>query len=99
MSTTTVPLSDTSRRLLRDLTNRTGQTETEVLDNALDAYRRKLFFDRMNEGYAALRADPLAQAEFDAERKEWDATLADGLPGDEGWTEDGRCQSPGRDDG
>ena len=70
---------------------------TEVLDKALDAYRRKVFFEQMNAGYAALRADPEAWAEFEAERKAWDATLMDGLDPDERWTEDGRCHPPKTD--
>jgi hypothetical protein len=67
---------------------------TDVLDKALDAYRRKLFFDQLNAGYAALRADPQAWAEEQEERKLWDATLMDGLDPNERWTDDGRCLTP-----
>jgi hypothetical protein len=67
---------------------------TEVLDKALDAYRRKVFFEKLNAGYAALRADPEAWAALEAERKLWDATLMDGLDPDERWTEDGQCLNP-----
>src|SRR5947208_16080020 len=87
MATTTVRISEATHRMLRELAERTGQTMTEVLDQALDAYRRKVFFDELNAGYAALRADPDAWAELEAERKEWDVTLMDGLA-DERWTED-----------
>ena len=90
MSAPTVPISEASHRLLQELAEQTGQTMTEVLDKALDAYRRKVFFEQMNAGYAALRADPEAWAEFEAERKAWDATLMDGLDPDEHWMEDGR---------
>lgn len=96
MSTPTVPISEASHRILQDLTQQTGLTATEVLDKALDAYRRKVFFEQLNAGYAALRADPKAWAEFEAERKLWDATLMDGLDPDEHWTEDGRCLRPGQ---
>lgn len=61
---------------------------------ALDAYRRQLFFDRLNAGYAELQADPEAWAEHLAERKDWDTTLMDGLDAAEHWTEDGRCVDP-----
>jgi hypothetical protein len=94
MSTPTVPISEASCRLLKELAEQTGQTMQEVLDKALDAYRRKLFFEQMNAGYAELRADPEAWAEHLAERKLWDATLMDGLDPDERWTEDGRCLTP-----
>jgi hypothetical protein len=94
MSAPTVPISEASYRLLKELAEQTGQTAVDVLDKALDAYRRKLFFDQMNAGYAELRADPEAWAEHLAERKLWDATLMDGLDPDERWTEDGRCLTP-----
>jgi hypothetical protein len=94
MTAPTVPISEASYRLLKELAEQTGQTMLEVLDKALDAYRRKLFFDQLNAGYAELRADPEAWAEHLAERQQWDATLMDGLAPDERWTEDGRCLPP-----
>jgi hypothetical protein len=90
MSAPTIPISEASHQLLLDLAEQTGQTITDVLDKALDTYRRKLFFDQMNAGYAELRADPEAWAEQLAERKLWDATLMDGLDPGERWTEDGQ---------
>ena len=98
MSAPTVRISEASHRLLKELADQTGQTMTDVLDKALDAYRRKVFFERLNAGYGELRADPEAWAETEAERKLWDATLLDGLNSDERWTEDGRCISPERDE-
>jgi predicted transcriptional regulator len=94
MSTPTVRISAASHQTLKEVAEATGQTMTDVLDKALDAYRRKLFFEQMNAGYAELRADPEAWAEHLAERKLWDATLMDGLDADEHWTEDGRCLPP-----
>jgi hypothetical protein len=75
---------------------------TEILDKALDAYRRQLFFEQLNAGYAALRNDVEAWAEELHERKEWDATLMDGLEPNERWTNDGQCLTPeseGSEDG
>jgi hypothetical protein len=94
MSTPTVRISEASHRILRELAEQTGQTMTEVLDKALDVYRRQVFFEQLNAGYAELRADPEAWAALEAERKLWDATLMDGLDPDERWTEDGRCLNP-----
>src|SRR5579864_7655038 len=94
MSAPTVRISETSHRVLKNLADQTGETMMEVLDKALDAYRRKLFFEQLNAGYAELRADPAAWAEHLAERQQWDATLMDGLDPDERWTEDGRCLTP-----
>src|SRR2546426_6079413 len=93
MSVPTVPISEASYQLLKELAEQTGQTMMDVLDKALDAYRRKLFFEQLNAGYADLRADPVAWGEHLAERKLWDTTLMDGLTPDEQWSEDGRCLS------
>ena len=68
------------------------------MDKPLESYRRKMFLDALNLGYAALRADPEAWAEFESERNAWDATLMDGLEPNERWSEDGRCLT-GRDEG
>jgi hypothetical protein len=94
MATPTVPISEAAHQILKDLAEQTGHTMAEVLDKALDAYRRKLFFDRLNAGYAELRADPEAWAEHLAERQQWDATLMDGLDPDERWPEAGRWVIP-----
>ena len=94
MAMPTVPISEASHRVLRELAEQTNQTETEVLDKALDAYRRKVFFEQLRADYAALKADPEAWAEELAERKLWDATLMDGLDPAERWTEDGLCLNP-----
>jgi hypothetical protein len=78
MSESTVRISEASHRLLQELAEQTGQTMTDALGQALDAYRRKVFFEQLNAGYAELRADPQAWAEHLAERKAWDTTLMDG---------------------
>jgi len=94
MSAPTVRITEASHQILKKLADETGQTMMEVLNKALDAYRRKLFFDQMNTGYAELQADPEAWAEHLAERKLWDATLMDGLDPHERWTDDGHCVNP-----
>lgn len=99
MATTTVPISENSSQILRDLVETTGVSAGEILDKALDAYRRQVFFKKMNAGYAEVRADPEAWAELEAERKLWDATLMDGLDPQEEWTEDGRSQNSGDNHG
>ncbi len=94
MSAPTVPISESSHRLLCDLAGQTGQSVQQVLDQALEDYRRKVFFEGLAADFAALKADPEAWAEELAERKLWDSTLMDGLDPDERWTEDGRAIPP-----
>ncbi len=90
----TISISDASHQLLKEMAEKTAQSMEDIVDRALDAYRRKIFFDQLDSGYAELRADPEAWRDHLAERKTWEATLMDGLDPSERWTEDGRCVSP-----
>ncbi len=94
MSATTVPISEASHQILKELAEKTGEPILQLLDKALVAYRRKVFFEQLDARYAELRADPKVWAEVEADRKVWDATLMDGLDPKERWTEDGRCENP-----
>jgi len=47
----------------------------------LEASRRLRMLAEANAAYAALRANPTAWREEQAERRLWEATLADGLDG------------------
>jgi hypothetical protein len=92
MAETSISISETTLRRLQELASWAGVSVDEALDQAVkDQYDRK-FWDAVNAGYAALRADPAAWAEVEAERKLWDGTLMDGLDPSERWmAEEGRC--------
>ena len=80
MSTsTTIRVSEKTRATLHSLARDAGIPMAEVVEQAIEAYRRKRILDAANAQYAALRADPEAWAEVQAERAVWDVTLADGL--------------------
>jgi hypothetical protein len=79
---TTVRIRKETRETLRALEQETGFRTTELLARAVEQYRRSVILGLTNTAYAALRADPDGWAELQAERDEWDATLADGLEGD-----------------
>ena len=93
-TSTSVPISAASHQVLHELTQRTGRTAAEVLDRALDAYRRQVFLDEVNAGYAALRADPQAWAALEAERRSMAGCLMDGLDPKESWGPDGDLLPP-----
>jgi hypothetical protein len=54
---------------------------TEVLDQAIEVYRRQRFLRGLNADFVALQQDKAAWAEELAEREAWDSALADGLEG------------------
>ncbi len=95
MAETSIPLSELSLARLRELARWAGIAVNEALDQAIrDQYDRK-FWPAVHAGYAALRADPAAWAEVEAEWRQWDNTLMDGLDASERWTADGRVLPPG----
>lgn len=89
MASATVRISEEAREALREISAESGESMQAILDRAIEAYRRKRFFEQLNADYAALRANPEAWAEYQKELALWDATLMDGLDPNEHWTEDG----------
>ena len=79
MSATTIHVSVKTRDTLHDLARAAGIFMQEVIDQALEIYRRQQLLSAANDAYAALRTDPKAWKEVHHEREEWDATSADGL--------------------
>lgn len=74
-----VRVSATTHARLTELAEARGLSMTEVLDRAVEAYRRQWFFDQANEGYARLRSDPTAWDAWQAELAAWGVTLMDGM--------------------
>jgi hypothetical protein len=50
-----------------------------ILDEAVEAYRRRIFLKRANTAFAVLRSDPDAWKEEQEERAAWDVALNDDL--------------------
>lgn len=74
-----IRISRQSKATLRELAEHDGRPMQNVLDEAIERYRRDRFFRELDEGYARLQADPKAWQEELDERRLWDSTLADGL--------------------
>jgi len=80
----TIRISDAARGTLRDLARAEGKSMLALVDEAVETLRRQRFLEQVNAAYASLREDPRAWEEIEAERREWDATLGDGLIAAEG---------------
>jgi hypothetical protein len=78
-TSTTIRVSRRARDTLREMTQASGHSMQEVLEEALELYRRQQLLEATNAAYAALRAEQEGWDDLEAERKAWDATLADGL--------------------
>jgi predicted CopG family antitoxin len=79
MDTTTIRVSRDARRALRSMAVQEGKSMQEILEEAIEVYRRRRMLELGNQAYAALRADPKAWEHELAERRLWENTLADGL--------------------
>lgn len=90
MPSTTVRISENSCRTLRQLASDAHVPMQRILTSAIEAYRRQLFLERANAGYAAAKAKARGKS-YARQISEWDATLMDGLDADERWTADGRA--------
>jgi len=65
---TTIRVNESTRARFSQLSATTGRPMTELLDEAVDALERRLFFDQLTSGYDDLRADAAAWAEVEDER-------------------------------
>lgn len=101
MSTSMLAVDEKTRTRLQELSKKTGKSEQEILDQAIEDYRRKVFLETVNADYAALRADPAAWGEIEEERRTMQGSLMDGLDPTERWGDDGDLMPPteGKADG
>ena len=79
MESCTVAIGSTSYKTLQEMAARSGESIQEILDKAIEQYRRQKFLEEANNAYAALRNNSEAWADEIEEREAWDVTLTDGL--------------------
>ena len=94
MAESTVLVSATTLARLEEMASWAGVSVAEVLEDAVKAQYDRQFWDAVNAGYAAMRADPSAWAEVESERRLWENTLLDGLDPSERWEDDTDGLSP-----
>jgi len=79
VASTTMRISSEARETLRKLSAQTGRKLQDLVDDAVERYRRELLLKEANTAFLALRSDKGAWAEEEGERAAWETTLADGL--------------------
>jgi hypothetical protein len=79
MPTITIRVSVQTREMLLELAASSGMSTQQILENALEVYRRQQLLEETSAAYAVLRDDPIAWEEMERERQTWDAMLGDGL--------------------
>lgn len=73
----TVRISGASKKALEEIARIRGASQVEVLSEAVEEYRRKVALEAINESFARLSKEELA--DYKKEFEEWDVTLMDGL--------------------
>lgn len=74
---TTIRVSEETRRRFARLASQTGRPMTQLLGEAADALERRLFFDDLQARFGLLRDDPVAWAAIQAERQAESASFHD----------------------
>ena len=74
---TTIRVSQRTRDRFAKLADATGRPMTQLVDEAVDALERRVFFDQLSVGYDALRDDANAWAEIEVERRAESDALRD----------------------
>lgn len=78
MPSTTIRISESTRKILGELAQQEGESLQAVIDRAIENYRRQRFLEGLHNDFAALRNDAEGWKVEEEERAAWDATLADG---------------------
>jgi len=77
MPASTIRIRPKSHQILKEMAALTGQSLQDVLDQAIEDRRRKLYLEGLKADYAALSAKQ--RGELQKEVAAWDSTNLDGL--------------------
>jgi hypothetical protein len=75
----TARISSRSDSIIQEMVSLTGYSKVEVIEHALEIYRRNERMRMMNEAYQILQSDKSAWKEELKDREELEGTIADGL--------------------
>ena len=78
-----VAISAKTHAKLNELATMTNLSASAVLDEAVDAFYRRLQLESLNRDYARLRRNPKVWAQTLKERQLWDQTNMDGIEVDD----------------
>lgn len=85
----TIRISPETHEHLQRLATDRKQPIGQVVAAAVARLESERFWDEMETAFEQLYADPDAAATYEAEHREWDVTLLDGLDHDPAYYEEG----------
>lgn len=68
---------------LRELSAAEQRSIGQIIEDAIARYQKERFWQAMHDGFARLRADPVAWDEYQGEAALWDSMSGDGLEDEE----------------
>jgi hypothetical protein len=74
-------ITSKTHETVRAMADEHGRSMQQVVEEAVEAYRRQMILDQSDAAYAALKEDSDAWAEVETEQSEWDVTLSDASKG------------------
>jgi predicted transcriptional regulator len=80
---TTLRVSDELHDKIAQLAKARGQRMQDIIDQAIDAWERALFWDEFNSSWEQVHNDPERWAQVQADRAVVDRTVKDGIERDE----------------
>ena len=79
MGSVNVRIHDKTYNIISEIACKNGESRQDILDRAIEDYRRKQFIMEANKAYDILKNNPEKWQSEKKEREEWDVTLNDGL--------------------
>jgi hypothetical protein len=74
-----VRVSESTHEILRSLSSQEGKSMQDILDKAVEDYRRKAFLEGLSDDYRLLQESPEAWAEHEEEMALWNNVMTDGI--------------------
>jgi len=74
-----VRVSKNTHQLLRSLSLDEGKSMHEIIEKAVENYRKKAFLEGLSDDFRRLRSNAKASQEHEEETAVWDSALLDGL--------------------
>jgi hypothetical protein len=79
MNDDAIRVSKTTHDKLREMAARSKTSIGVIVDQAVEEFQRKRFWEEYTEGYSKLASQREAWRDYQAEAGIWETTLADGL--------------------
>lgn len=77
MASTSVRVTEETWSMIKDLAAKTNTSMQDVIQQAIEDYRRKKILEETNQAFLRLKNNPEAWQDELQERKEWENTIGD----------------------